>query len=169
MLIKPHAVTPSRYAALIALAFVLPLGLVGCGSEGGTGSDQTSDSAETSTEDGDAPDSGSDSGSATGETGDPVAMGMPEDFPADVPIVKGVVLSAQQKGSSSWSTDIKVEGNVCDFIGIQMADAGYEKFRDVALSDGCAVSYKNDVWTVSIGVGDRADAGWVAGYDFGHI
>lgn len=165
---KPHAPTPSRYAALIALALALPIGLVGCAA--GDSSGQAPEQSESSNEGGT---DGADSGSATGEAGDPVALGLPDDFPSDVPIVKGEVLTAQQKGidpeSPSWSVEIKVEGNVCDFIDTQMADAGYEQFRDVALSGGCAVSYKNDTWTVSIGVGDKPEAGWVAGYDFGHI
>ena len=107
---------------------------------------------------------------ATGGDVDFGGKSVPEDFPSDVPLIDGEVLSGASAGNDDgkvWNVTIKVDdATAFDQITAQLEDAGFESSELGGTSDqGGTGTFTKDPYGVFVVVagGDTAE-GWVANY-----
>jgi hypothetical protein len=140
-----------------SLAIAVPLVLSGCsliphlpGSAGGSGS----------------------SGGVTIPGVGSVGSGkLPKDFPSDVPVAKGDVVSGVSIGSGAneiWNVTIKVaDVNAFDGIQSQLAAAGFSVEADAVIKSdsGATAEFNGDKHDVLVAIAKSDDkTGWVANY-----
>ena len=95
---------------------------------------------------------------------------MPDDFPSEVPLIDGEVVSGFGVGTApekAWNVTIKVDdGSAFDEIAAQLEDAGFESSELGGTGDkGGTGTFTKDPYGVFVVVagGDTAE-GWVANY-----
>ena len=107
---------------------------------------------------------------ATGGDVDFGGNSVPEDFPSEVPLIEGEVLSGASAGNAEgkvWNVTIKVDdASAFDEITAQFEAAGFEPSELGGTSDqGATGTFTKDPYGVFVVVagGDTAE-GWVANY-----
>ncbi len=107
---------------------------------------------------------------ATGGDVDFGGNSVPEDFPSEVPLIEGEVLSGASAGNADgkvWNVTIKVDdASAFDEITAQFEAAGFEPSELGGTSDqGATGTFTKDPYGVFVVVagGDTAE-GWVANY-----
>src|SRR5690606_37869764 len=106
---------------------------------------------------------------ATGGNVDIGGKSIPDDFPAEVPLIDGEVVSAFGVGSASekaWNVTIKVtDASALDTIKSQLEGAGFtSEIDDAAIGGLTGGMYTNANYGVLVVVADGGDGGWVATY-----
>jgi hypothetical protein len=97
---------------------------------------------------------------------------LPKDWPSDVPVVKGDVVSGAALGSGKdevWNGTIKVADGqqAADDIKSQLTGAGFTAQDDgtYTTDTGSLATYTTDKWNVAIVITqDDSDKTWVANY-----
>jgi hypothetical protein len=112
------------------------------------------------------PGSGSDAGS--GDAGADVTE-VPADFPADIPLIEGEVISGVSlgsEGSKVWSVAIVVDdGSAFDEITSQLEEAGFVASGLGGTTElGSTGTFSRDQYDVSLSVSGGSDVGWAAKY-----
>jgi hypothetical protein len=107
---------------------------------------------------------------ATGGDVDFGGNSVPEDFPSEVPLIDGEVLSGASAGNADgkiWNVTIKVEdASAFDEIKTQLEDAGFEASElGGTTGEGSTGTFTKDPYgvLVVVGGGDSTE-GWVANY-----
>ena len=95
---------------------------------------------------------------------------LPKDWPSDVPVAKGDVISGASLGGSDkghvWNATIKVSGaDAGDGIKAQLTGAGFTAGELGGTTDtGSTATYTKDHYTVLVLVTKDDKQGWVANY-----
>jgi hypothetical protein len=97
---------------------------------------------------------------------------LPKDWPSDVPVIKGDVISGAALGSGKdevWNGTIKVSDGqqAADDIKSQLTGAGFTSQDDSSISSdtGSLATYTSSKWNVAIVITqDDNDKTWVANY-----
>ena len=106
-----------------------------------------------------------------GVTGGNVDIGgtsIPEDFPAEVPLIDGEVIGAFGVGSGAdkvFTVTIKVaDASALDEIKAQLEGAGFTTEFDRGIGGLSGAAYKNADYGVLVVVAEDGKTGWVANY-----
>jgi len=95
---------------------------------------------------------------------------LPKDWPSDVPVAKGDVVSGASLGAAgkdkAWNATIKVSGaSAGDDISKQLTDAGFTAGDLGGSTDsGSTQTFTNDKYTILVLVAKDSSDGWVANY-----
>ena len=114
------------------------------------------------------PGNGSSAGSGNSDT-DVDGLFIPADFPDEIPLIDGEVLSGVSlgdEGSKVWSVAIIVEdGSAFDEITRQLEEAGFAASGLGGTTDlGSTGTFSNDDYQISVVVSGGSDVGWAAKY-----
>ena len=114
------------------------------------------------------PGNGTAAGSGGSDT-DVDGLSIPADFPDEIPLIDGEVLSGVSLGSEGakvWSVAIIVEdGSAFDEITRQLEEAGFVASGLGGTTElGSTGTFSKDPYDVSVTVSGGADVGWVAKY-----
>lgn len=107
---------------------------------------------------------------ATGGLIDVGGTSVPKDFPADVPLVPGDVVSGLGFGNEEgkvWNVGVKVSGlDALDSIASQLKSAGFEMIGDegVAMEEGAGNIFTKPNYGVLVIVAKDDKGGFVANY-----
>jgi hypothetical protein len=112
--------------------------------------------------------SGADAGSGDAEAGVDGAT-VPADFPAEIPLIDGEVLSGVSlgsEGSQVWSVLIAVDdGSAFDEITSQLEGAGFVASGLGGTTElGSTGTFSKDPYDISVAVSGGSDVGWAAKY-----
>jgi hypothetical protein len=107
-----------------------------------------------------------------GVTGGNVDIGgasVPDDFPAEVPLIDGEVASGFGVGTAPekiWNVTIKVtDASALDTINGEMEAAGFSSdVGDAAVGGISGGMYSNGTYSVLVVVAEDGDGGWAAAY-----
>lgn len=106
-----------------------------------------------------------------GVTGGNVDIGgtsIPDDFPAEVPLIDGDVVGAFALGSGAdkvWTVTKKVsDASAIDTIKAELEGAGFSSEFDQGVGGMAGVAYKNASYGVLAVVTEDGNGGWVATY-----
>jgi len=106
---------------------------------------------------------------ATGGNVDIGGKSIPDDFPAEVPLVDGEVVSAFGVGTApekAWNVTITVaDASALDSIKAQLEGAGFSsEVDDAAIGGLTGGMYSNENYAVLIVVAEDGSGGWAASY-----
>jgi hypothetical protein len=106
---------------------------------------------------------------ATGGNVDVGGTSIPDDFPAEVPLIDGEVVSAFGVGSEAekaWNVTIKVaDASALDTIKSQLEGAGFtSEIDDAAIGGLTGGMYTNANYGVLVVVAEDGNGGWAASY-----
>ncbi|HEU4807038.1 MAG TPA: hypothetical protein VFT01_02145 [Homoserinimonas sp.] len=106
---------------------------------------------------------------ATGGNVDVGGTSVPDDFPAEVPLIEGEVASAFAVGKAPekiWNVTIKVaDASALETIKTEMEAAGFTSdLEDAAIGDITGGMYSNGTYSVLVVVAEDGDSGWAAAY-----
>jgi hypothetical protein len=109
-------------------------------------------------------------GGATGGTVDVGGSSIPDDFPSDIPLADGTVVSGNRVGSGDgavWNVTITVaDPTLPSELTTLLTDAGFRSTSDIpGMPDtGGTAAFTNDVYGVVLVVTDNSDATFSANY-----
>jgi hypothetical protein len=94
---------------------------------------------------------------------------LPKDWPSDVPVAKGDVISGASLGDAAkgkiWNATIKVAGaSAGDDISAQLTGAGFTNQGGGSSDDGFTGAFQKDKYNVAVIVTKDDKDGWVANY-----
>lgn len=106
---------------------------------------------------------------ATGGNVDIGGTAVPDDFPAEVPLIDGEVLSAFGVGSApekAWNVTVKVsDASALDAIKSQLEGAGFTaEVGNTAIGELTGAMYTNANYGVLVVVAEDGNGGWTATY-----
>jgi hypothetical protein len=106
---------------------------------------------------------------ATGGNVDIGGTTSPDDFPAEVPLADGEVVSAFGVGTApekAWNVTIKVaDASALDAIRSQLEGAGFSsEIDDAAIGGLTGGMYANEKYGVLVVVAEDGNGGWAASY-----
>lgn len=106
---------------------------------------------------------------ATGGNVDIGGKSIPDDFPAEVPLVDGEVVSAFGVGTApekAWNVTIKVtDASALDAIKTQLEGAGFSsEIDDAAVGGLTGGMYTNESYGVLVVVAEDGNGDWAASY-----
>jgi len=107
-----------------------------------------------------------------GVTGGNIDVGgttIPDDFPAEVPLLDGEVVNAMAAGTAPekiWTVTMKVtDASVLETIKTDMEAAGFSSgLGEAAVGGITGGMYSNETYSVLIVVAEEKDSGWMATY-----
>lgn len=104
----------------------------------------------------------------TGGNVDIGGTSIPEDFPAEVPLIDGELISAFSIGTGAekvFAVMLKVsDASAADAIGSQLEGAGFSLELDQAASGAASYAYTNANFAVLVAVTEDGNKGWAASY-----
>src|SRR5690554_3246737 len=106
---------------------------------------------------------------ATGGNVDIGGTSVPDDFPSEVPLIDGEVVSGFGVGTApekAWNVTIKVpDASALDTIKGQLEGAGFASdIDDAAIGGLTGGMYSNGTYSVLIVVAEDGNGGWAAAY-----
>lgn len=111
-----------------------------------------------------------------GVTGGNVDIGgtsVPDDFPAEVPLIDGEVVAGLGLGSGAdkvWTVTLKVAGaSALDAIKAELEAAGFVSEFDQGAGGVAGAAYKNANYGVLVVVAEDGNNGWIATYNVGPV
>ena len=93
---------------------------------------------------------------------------VPDDFPAEVPLIEGEVILGAGIGSTdgkAWNVTIKVTGlDAADTIKAELEGAGFTSAPGASTGESSALLYTSDAYSVAVVVTKDTNDGFLANY-----